>query len=84
MGNKTFEKLNARVSDTWGLEIAASLLAFVSLSVIIILLSVYNGRPQFSFGGVTLNTIVAILAACVRIGLVLPVSEALSQWKWIW
>jgi Protein of unknown function (DUF3176) len=84
MGNRTLSKLNVRVSDSWVLEIAACVLAFISLTIIIVLLSVYNGRPQFSFAGVTLNTVVAILAVCVRIGLILPVSEGLAQWKWLW
>jgi hypothetical protein len=84
MNKNPLSKLNVRLLDSWVLEIVACLLAFISFTIIIVLLSVYSGRPQFSFAGVTLNTVVAILAACVRIGLTLPVSEGLSQWKWLW
>ena len=84
MGNRILTKFNVRASDSWAIEIAACLLALASLAIIIVLLSVYNGHPQFSFAGVTLNTVVAVLAVCVRIGLTVPVSEGLSQWKWLW
>jgi hypothetical protein len=84
MGEKTFSKLNVRLSDSWILEIAACLLAFISLTIIIVLLSVYSGRPQFAFAGISFNAVIAVLAACVRIGLTLPVSEGLAQWKWLW
>lgn len=72
------------ISDTWALEIAALVLSVVSLVAIVILLSVYDGEPQFSFGIINLNTIIAILAAAFRIGFMVPVGEALAQWKWLW
>ena len=72
------------LSDTWTLEIAALVLSAVSLVLIIILLSVYDGKPQFSFGFINLNTVIAILAAAFRIGFMVPVGEALAQWKWLW
>ncbi|KAJ9608361.1 hypothetical protein H2200_007349 [Cladophialophora chaetospira] len=71
------------VSGTWVLEAAALILAIAALVTIIILLSIYNGHSQFHWHGVTLNTIVAILAAVVRVGFVLPVGESLAQWKWL-
>ena len=72
------------LSDTWALELAGLLLSVVALIAIIILLQVYDGHPQFSFHGVTLNAVVAVLAACVRLGFAIPVSEGLAQWKWLW
>lgn len=73
-----------RLPDTWTAETAALLLSIVALILIVVLLSVYDGRPQFQWHGVTLNTVIAILAACVRIGFVVPVAESLAQWKWLW
>lgn len=72
------------LSDTWALEVAALILSVVSLVAIIILLTVYDGEPQFSFGVLNLNTVIAILAAAFRIGFMVPVGEALAQWKWLW
>ena len=78
------QTLKQWLANTWTIEACALLLSILSLVVIIILLSVYDGHPQFQFHGVTLNTVIAILAACVRIGFIVPVSESLAQWKWIW
>ena len=71
-------------ADTWAVEACAFLLSIASLIVIIVLLSVYDGHPQFQFNGVTLNTVIAVLAAAVRIGFAVPVAESLAQWKWLW
>jgi hypothetical protein len=81
---KPHRSLSVWIADTWALEIAALILAIVSLVVIIILLVVYDGKPQFSFGFVNLNAVIAILAAAFRIGFMVPVGEALAQWKWLW
>lgn len=81
---KPARSLSVWIADTWALEIAALILAVVSLVVIIILLSVYDGKPQFSFGFLNLNAVIAILAAAFRIGFMVPVGEALAQWKWLW
>jgi hypothetical protein len=81
---KPHRSLSVWIADTWALEIAALILAIVSLVVIIILLSVYDGKPQFSFGFLNLNAVIAILAAAFRIGFMVPVGEALAQWKWLW
>ena len=72
------------LSDTWALETAALVLSIVSLIAIITLLSIYDGKPQFSFGFLNLNTVIAILATAFRIGFMVPVGEALAQWKWLW
>lgn len=72
------------LTDTWALEAAAAGLAATCLIAIVILLNVYDGHPEFSFGGITLNAVIAILAAGVRIGFMVPIAESLAQWKWIW
>lgn len=88
---KTTEKLpNAHsksrrhlLADTWFLEIASLLLGICAFIVIIVLLSHYDGRQQFQWNGVTLNAVVSVLATIARIGIVVPVAEALAQWKWM-
>lgn len=72
------------LSDTWALEIGALILSVLSLVAIIVLLAIYDGEPQFSFGVLNLNATVAILATAFRIGFMVAVGEALAQWKWLW
>jgi hypothetical protein len=71
------------LSDTWFLELACLLVGIFAFVVIVILLAHYNGKQQFQWNGVTLNAVVAILATITRIGIVVPVAEALAQWKWM-
>ena len=81
---KTSRASKVWLSDTWALEIAALILSVVSLIAIIILLSIYDGKAQFAFAFLNLNTVISILAAAFRIGFMVPVGEALAQWKWLW
>lgn len=71
------------LTDTWFLEIGALVLGICAFVVIIVLLSHYDGRQQFQWNGVTLNAVVSVLATIARIGIVVPVAEALAQWKWM-
>jgi Protein of unknown function (DUF3176) len=82
--SKPLRSLKTWISDTWAFEIASLTLSAFSLAAIVILLSIYDGKPQFSFGVLNLNTVIAILAAAFRIGFMLPVGESLAQWKWLW
>ena len=84
MPSTSQQKLKHLFTNTWTIEACALVLSVASLVVIIVLLSVYGGHPQFQFHGVTLNAVIAILAACVLVGFVVPVAESLSQWKWLW
>lgn len=84
MAPKTTKPRKHLLSDTWTVEIGALLLSLSATVVIIVLLSVYDGHPQFQWHGVTLNAVIAVLAACVRAGFMVPVEESLSQWKWLW
>jgi hypothetical protein len=89
--SKTTEKLSHTsakphkrlLADTWFLEIASLLLGIGAFIVIIVLLSHYDGKQQFQWNGVTLNAVVSVLATIARIGIVVPVAEALAQWKWM-
>ena len=71
------------LADTWFLEIGSLLLGICAFVVIVVLLAHYDGKQQFQWSGVTLNAVVAVLAAVTRIGIVVPVTEALAQWKWM-
>lgn len=68
---------------SWHLELWAfsgSILSFVAMAV---LLACFNRRPVFDWKGVTLNTIVAVLSACMKTTLSFAVTECVGQWKWI-
>jgi hypothetical protein len=49
-------------------------------------LAFYDGRrqPEYVIPYITLNAFVAILAAVAKSALILPVSEAIGQLKWLW
>ena len=70
--------------ETWILEISAIIASIVALLLILILLSVFDGKPTFTSHHVTLNTIIAVCATAIRGGLLFAVSSALGQWKWEW
>lgn len=71
------------LADTWFLEIACLVLGIGAFVIIVVLLAHYDGKQKFQWNGVTLNAVVAVLATIARIGLVVPVAEALAQWKWM-
>lgn len=61
---------------------AASIALLVALVVI---LTQYNNKPMPQWNlGITLNTVVALLATACRACTVIPVSEGVSQLKWNW
>ena len=60
--------------------LVASLACFAAL---VVLLIVYDKKPIFDNGVVTLNTIVAILSTATKAMLFHAVGDAIGQWKWI-
>jgi hypothetical protein len=73
------------ITDWWWWELFSWTASAAAMASIAILLFVYNGQkiPQWK-GGVTLNAYIAVLSAIARAAMVLPVSEALGQLKWLW
>lgn len=72
-------------ADTWFWEIAALLFSAVCLIAIGAILRVYNGHdvPHF-YKGLTLNTIISILATTSKSALLFAASAAIGQLKWDW
>ncbi|KAJ5570225.1 uncharacterized protein N7459_009655 [Penicillium hispanicum] len=65
-----------------GLAMAFSVASFLA---IIIILSVYDQKPSPNLShGLTLNTIVSLLATASRSSLLFAVAAAVGQLKWIW
>jgi hypothetical protein len=79
----------AWVQDWWLLEVVSLLLGTVAIIAICIILIHYQNEPAPEINsimgvGITLNTIIAILAAVGRASLLLPVAECIGQQKWTW
>ncbi|TID18740.1 Carboxylic ester hydrolase protein [Venturia nashicola] len=75
-----------RISSRWWFwELTSITITLISFLAIIITLRVFDGRalPEIPFG-ITLNTIASLLGTAVKTTLLLVVSSALSQAKWLW
>lgn len=73
------------ITDSWGLEFLAWLLATLILTCLIILLAVFDKKPLAAWHSrLTLNTIIAIGTQLAQSALLLPISEGISQLKWLW
>lgn len=76
-------------ANGWLLEAASTVLGIALVVALIVVLRVYDGETSPQFGDVlgtalTLNTVVAILSATSKAALLWPVSECISQLKWLW
>lgn len=69
----------------WPWEWLCELLAVGSLAAMVIVLMVYHGKPQAEWrqSYFTLNGLVAFLATLTKTGLIIPVSAAIGQRKWL-
>lgn len=75
--------------DNWLIEIICVAVGAVLIVALYLVLQAYDGKPAPKFGpafgsSLTLNTIVAIIAAAAKIALLYPVAECLGQLRWIW
>ncbi|KAF2459061.1 hypothetical protein BDY21DRAFT_282662 [Lineolata rhizophorae] len=69
----------------WFWEIAAALTSLISTSTILVVLASADGRPLSTWSlKVSLNALIAFLAAIGRLAMVVPVAECVSQAKWIY
>lgn len=69
----------------WLFEVGAEFLAFTSLGLMLLVLWYYDDKPQahWQYSHVTLNGVVSFLATVARTGLMVPVSAAIGQRKWL-
>ncbi|KAF2115457.1 hypothetical protein BDV96DRAFT_492941 [Lophiotrema nucula] len=74
------------LTDWWWWELFSWLVAFMCVAAIVGVLAFYDGKrqPDFIVPGVTLNAYVSVFAAIAKAALILPVSEAIGQLKWMW
>lgn len=61
-------------------------MSFTCVTANVSLLLYYDGKkqPENIMKGITLNAFVAVFSAVAKAALILPVSEAIGQLKWIW
>jgi hypothetical protein len=86
---RKFTTALSHTEDNWLVEIICVAFGAVLIVVLYLVLHAYDGRTAPTFGSafgssLTLNTIVAIIAAAAKLLLVLPVAECLGQLRWIW
>lgn len=69
----------------WPWEWLCEMLAIVSLGAMVIVLMQYHDKPQSEWrqSYFTLNGLVAFLATLTKTGLIIPVSAAIGQRKWL-
>ena len=74
------------VTDWWWWELLSWTVSLACMAAIIGVLWYYDGKrqPEYLVTGITLNAYVAVFAAVSKAALILPVSEAIGQLKWIW
>ncbi|CAI6331202.1 unnamed protein product [Periconia digitata] len=88
-GKRGFTTALSHTEDNWLVEIICVALGAVFIAVLCLVLHAYDGEIAPTLGSafgssLTLNTIVAIIAAAAKLLLVLPVAECLGQLRWIW
>ena len=71
--------------DTWFSEILAISFSLAGFIAIVAVLSSFDDKqsPQLAYG-LTLNTIVSILATACKSSLLFLVAESIGQLKWVW
>lgn len=73
------------ITNWWGVELMFWLFAALSIIAILITLAVHNGRPLPDWPlGITINAVISILATMGQMSMMNPVTECISQLKWLW
>lgn len=75
----------SRSLDTWFWEFVSVIFSVLCFIAITCLLIIYNKKPSPSLPqGLTLNTIVSVLATASKSSLLCIIGTAIGQLKWIW
>jgi hypothetical protein len=78
------EKIRWSLWD-WSWELAACVVAILTLVGIIVVLRIYDGKTQPNWpAGINLNAIIALLTTLMKAAMATYIAEALSQLKWTW
>ncbi len=72
------------IGSSWVLEVLAWILAAVTLIILIIVLTVFDGKPLSHWhSGVSVNTLVNVLTTIASIALIFPVASGIAQIRWL-
>lgn len=74
------------VTDWWWWELVSWLVSFSCVMAIVGILLYYDGKrqPSHVIKGITLNATISSFSAIAKVAMILPVSEAIGQLKWLW
>jgi hypothetical protein len=74
------------VNDWWYWELLSWTVSFSCVAAIVGVLIYYDGKmqPKQVVLGITLNGYISVFAAIAKAAMILPVSEAIGQLKWMW
>jgi len=80
-----WRKFRRIVSSYWLFELSCWTFALACLLAIVATLRTFDGQlvPAWRYG-ITLNTIVSLLASFATFALMVPVTAGLGQLKWLW
>jgi hypothetical protein len=77
--------LAQRLNDWWALEAAGLVVSICAASAVVVILSLYNGRPLREWRyRLSINTVVSFLGVISKSSLSLVIEGCLGQLKWIW
>ena len=83
-GGKKWHTFGGMASTYWLFETFCGILSLACLIAIAAVLYAFNGRTVPTWHhGITLNTIVSLLASAATFSLFVPVTAGLSQLKWL-
>lgn len=72
-------------TSCWIWEILALLVSFLALTMIVLILYLYQGRSLVDWPyAITMNSLIAILSTIMKAALFVPVAASVSQAKWDW
>lgn len=72
--------------DSWVWESVCWLLSVACLATITYILHINNKTPlrQTPGSDITINTIISVFTVIAKIALLVPITESISQLKWVW
>lgn len=84
--NDSTRSVSYWIERLWLFEVLAEVTAALSLALMFAILCYFNGRRQTDWQSatITLNGVVSFLATVARAALMVPVSAAIGQRKWLW
>ena len=73
------------VENSWALEFLAWLFGAVTLTILVIVLGVFNGKPLSRWhSNISVNTLVNVLTTSSSTALIFPVTSSILQLRWLW